>query len=126
MASSSCSTTNTVNLDNAQRVDIICRKGDTFSIEVDFYDANNQPINLTTYAWKMEVSESDTSASPVLDDTDFSYSGNSTGTLFVTATANTMLTIPAGLYVYGLQSNVAGTVKTWLLGLFTVNEDVVD
>jgi hypothetical protein len=126
MSSSSCSTTNTVNLDNAQRVDIICRKGDTFSIEVDFYDANNQPINLTSYTWKMEVSESDTSATPVLDSTDFSYSGNSTGTLFVTATANTMLTISAGMYVYGLQSNDAGTVKTWLYGLFTVNEDVVD
>ena len=126
MASSSCSTTNTVNLDNAQRVDIICRKGDTFSIEVDFYNASNQPINLTTYTWKMEVSESDTSASPVLDSTAFSYSGNSTGTLFVTAPAATMLTIPAGLYVYGLQSNVAGVIKTWLLGLFTVNEDVVD
>lgn len=126
MASSSCSTTNTVNLDNAQRVDIICRKGDTFSIEVDFYNASNQPINLTTYTWKMEVSESDTSASPVLDSTAFSYSGNSTGTLFVTASAATMLTIPAGLYVYGLQSNVAGVIKTWLLGLFTVNEDVVD
>lgn len=126
MSSSSCSTTNTVNLDNAQRVDIICRKGDTFSIEVDFYNASNQPINLTTYTWKMEVSESDTSASPVLDSTAFSYSGNSTGTLFVTASAATMLTIPAGLYVYGLQSNVAGVIKTWLLGLFTVNEDVVD
>ena len=123
---SSCSTTDTVNLDNAQRVDIICRKGDTFSLEVDFYDANNQPINLTSYTWKMEVSESDTSASPVLDSTAFSYSGNSTGTLFVTASAATMLTIPAGLYVYGLQSNVAGVIKTWLYGLFTVNEDVVD
>jgi hypothetical protein len=126
MASSSCSTTNTVNLDNAQRVDIICRKGDTFSIEVDFYDASNQPIDLTSYTFKMEVSESDTSASPVLDDTDFSYTANSTGNLIILATSGTMLTIPAGLYVYGLQSNVAGTVKTWLLGLFTVNEDVVD
>ena len=124
--SSSCSSTNTVNLDNAQRVDIICRKGDTFSIEVNFYDANNQPINLTGYTWKMEVSESDTSATPVLDSNDFSYSGNSTGTLFVTATANTMLTINGGMYIYGLQSNDAGTVKTWLYGLFTVNEDVVD
>lgn len=123
---SSCSPTNTVNLDNAQRVDIICRKGDTFSIEVDFFDANNQPIDLTNFTFKMEVSESDTAASPVLDDTDFSYSANSTGKLFVTATANTMLTISAGVYVYGLQSNDAGTVKTWLYGLFTVNEDVVD
>jgi hypothetical protein len=68
----------------------------------------------------------DTSPTPILDDTDFNYNGNSTGTLFVTATANTMQTIDGGMYVYGLQSNDAGTVKTWLYGLFTVNEDVVD
>jgi len=121
-----CTNPNVVNLDNAQRVDIVCRKGDTFSIEIDFYDANNDPIDLTAYTWKMDVSESDTSPTPILDDTDFNYNGNSTGTLFVTATANTMSTINGGMYVYGLQSNDAGTVKTWLYGLFTVNEDVVE
>jgi len=121
-----CTNPNVVNLDNAQRVDIVCRKGDTFSIEIDFYDPNNQPIDLTAYTWKMDVSESDTSPTPILDDTDFNYNGNSTGTLFVTATANTMSTINGGMYVYGLQSNDAGTVKTWLYGLFTVNEDVVE
>lgn len=122
----SCTNPSVVNLDNAQRVDIICRKGDTFSIEIDFYDANDAPIDLTGYTWKMEVSESDTSPTPVLDSTDFSYSGNSSGQLLVTATAATMLTIDGGLYIYGLQSNDAGNVKTWLYGLFTVNEDVVE
>jgi hypothetical protein len=122
----SCTNPSVVNLDNAQRVDIVCRKGDTFSIEIDFYDANDQPIDLTAYTWKMEVSESDTSPTPILDDTDFNYNGNSSGKLYVTATANTMSTIDGGLYVYGLQSNDAGTVKTWLYGLFTVNEDVVE
>lgn len=121
-----CNNPSVVNLDNAQRVDIICRKGDTFSIEIDFYDANDNPIDLTAYTWKMDVSESDTSPTPVLNDTDFSYNGNSSGKLYVTATANTMATIDGGLYVYGLQSNDSGTVKTWLYGLFTVNEDVVE
>jgi hypothetical protein len=50
-----CTNPSVVNLDNAQRVDIVCRKGDTFSIEIDFYDANNDPIDLTGYTWKMEV-----------------------------------------------------------------------
>lgn len=122
---SSCSSTNTVNLDNAQRVDIICRKGDTFSIEIDFFDANDQPIDLTNFTFKMEVSESDTATTPVLDDTDFIYNATSAGTLFVSATANTMLTIPAGVYIYGLQSSDAGTVKTWLFGTFEVREDVI-
>lgn len=121
-----CTNPNVVNLDNAQRVDIICRKGDTFAIEIDFYDANNDPIDLTTYTWKMDVSESETSTTPVLDDTDFTYNGISGGKLYITATANTMDTIDAGLYIYGLQSNDSGNVKTWLYGLFTVNEDVVE
>lgn len=123
---SSCSPTNTVNLDNAQRVDIICRRGDTFGIEINFFDANDQPIDLTNFTFKMEVSESDTATTPVLDDTDFTYTSNSTGTLLVSATSATMLTIPAGVYIYGLQSTDSGIVKTWLFGLFTVNEDVVD
>ena len=122
----SCTNPSVVNLDNAQRIDIVCREGDTFTIEIDFYDANDQPINLTGYTWKMEVSESDTSPTPVLDYTDFTYTGNSTGKLFVNATANTMSTINGGMYIYGLQSNDAGTVKTWLYGLFTVNEDVLE
>ncbi len=66
-----CTNPSVVNLDNAQRIDIVCREGDTFTIEIDFYDANDQPINLTGYTWKMEVSESDTSPTPVLDYTDF-------------------------------------------------------
>ena len=122
----SCTNPSVVNLDNAQRIDIVCREGDTFTIEIDFYDANDQPIDLTGYTWKMEVSESDTSPTPVLDYTDFTYTGNSSGKLFVNATANTMSTINGGMYIYGLQSNDAGTVKTWLYGLFTVNEDVVE
>jgi hypothetical protein len=119
-------TTNTVNLDNAQRVDIICRRGDTFSIEVTFTGPTGAPLDLTTYDWKMEVSENESAAVPVLDYNDFSYDGNSTGTLFVTATSNTMLTIAAGTYIYGLQSTNAGVVKTWLYGTFSVKEDVIE
>lgn len=115
-----------VNLDNAQRVDITCRRGDTFSLEVDFYDSTGAPINLTSYTWKMDVSDSDTSPTPVLNDDDFTYNGNSSGKLYITATANTMLTIDGGVYVYGLQSNDAGVVKTWIYGQFNVNEDVVE
>lgn len=120
---SSCSS-NSVNLDNAQQVNITCRKGDTFSLEVDFYDANDNPIDLTGYAWKMDVSVSDGGA-VVLDDTDFTYIGNSTGTLFINATSVVMSTINSGVYVYGLQSTDAGVVKTWLFGTFNVNEDMV-
>ena len=115
-----------VNLDNAQRVDITCRKGDTFSLEVDFFDANGAPLDLTSYSWKMDVSDSDTSPTPVLNDDDFTYVGNSSGRLLISATSTVMATIDGGVYVYGLQSNDAGIVKTWIYGQFNVNEDVVE
>jgi hypothetical protein len=121
---SSCSS-NTVNLDNAQLVNIICRRGDTFSIEIDFLDPNGSPLDLTGYTWKMDVSAYDGAPTPVLNDTDFTYLGTSTGKLYVTATATVMLTIAAGQYVYGLQSTDTGIVKTWIYGTFTVNEDMV-
>lgn len=121
---SSCSS-NTVNLDNAQLVNIICRRGDTFSIEIDFLDPNGSPLDLTGYTWKMDVSAYDGAPTPVLNDTDFTYLGNSSGKLYVSATATVMLTIAAGEYVYGLQSTDTGIVKTWIYGTFTVNEDMV-
>ncbi len=120
---SSCSS-NSVNLDNAKQVDITCRRGDTFTLEINFYDPNGNPIDLTSYTWKMDVSVSDNVA-PVLDDTAFTYTGNSTGTLYVAASAATMSTIAGGVYIYGLQSTDGGVVKTWIYGTFNVNEDVV-
>jgi hypothetical protein len=35
-----------------------------------------------------------------------------------------MADIEGGLYVYDLQSSVSGAIKTWVYGLFQVNEDV--
>ena len=32
--------------------------------------------------------------------------------------------VSGGLYVYDLQSDNGGTIKTWVYGLFKVNEDV--
>ena len=44
-----------INLDNSTRVDITCRKGDTFSLELTFTDDNGDAIDLTSYTWKMDV-----------------------------------------------------------------------
>jgi hypothetical protein len=32
--------------------------------------------------------------------------------------------VTSGTYVYDLQSSVAGVVKTWLYGIFKINEDI--
>ena len=56
-----------VNLDIASRVDITCRKGDTFTLELTFKDEDGNVIDLSVgYDWVMQVRESDTSATAAL------------------------------------------------------------
>lgn len=113
-----------VNLDTSQRVDITCRKGDSLRLEITFKDDSGAVLNLTGYTWKLDVRETDTSSSAILEDDAFTYSGTTQGVLTITAPAATMAGVNGGLYVYDLQSTNAGAVKTWLYGIFKVNEDV--
>jgi len=113
-----------INLDSATRVDITCRKGDTFTLEFTFTDSDGDAIDISSYSWKMDVKETDTSSSDIIADASFTYTGNSSGKLTVTATAAVMAGVSGGLYVYDLQSTNSGVVKTWVYGLFKINEDV--
>lgn len=121
-----------VNLDIASRVDITCRKGDTFTLELTFKDEDSNVIDLSVgYEWVMQVRESDTSASSLIsgdssdeNDNGFGFVGDENGVLTITASATTMATIDGGIYVYDLQSVQGSTVVTWMYGVFNVNEDV--
>jgi hypothetical protein len=113
-----------INLDTAQRVDITCRKGDSFRLELTFKDDTGAVLNLTGYTWKLDVRETDTSSSAILEDDVFTYSGTAQGVLTITAAPATMAGVGGGIYVYDLQSTNSGSVKTWLYGIFKVNEDV--
>jgi hypothetical protein len=74
-----------INLDTAQRVDITCRKGDSFRLELTFNDDANAVLDLTGYVWKLDVRETDTSASAIIEDDAFTYSGTDEGVLTITA-----------------------------------------
>jgi len=117
----------TVNLDTAARLDIICRKGDTFTLALDFGKSIADTATSSSSEWDMDVRESDTATGTVLNDTDFTYSitdGTATRSkLTITASASTM-NVTSGLYVYDLQQTTSAAVKTYLYGTFTVNEDV--
>jgi len=124
-----------VNLDTAARLDIICRKGDKFSLTVDF------GIDLTSHIeayWKMQIRDSDDgSGGPATNGTatfslvdtdthgDFTVSGNTlTITIYAEASPGT-LGWGSGTYVYDLQTDLgSGNIKTWLYGTFTINEDI--
>ena len=128
-----------VNLDTATRLDIICRKGDSFELSVDF----GEGVDSTIANWKMQVASSDTASTPALtvegaesSGTGFSIASNSDSVanakLTIRVSSTTMAGLTSGLYVYDLQndSNTAGTtggtVKTYLYGTFKVNEDVTN
>ena len=133
-----------VNLDTASRLDVVCRKGDTFSLGIDFgveipLQGSVGPI---AGEWKMQVRTSqneettpiyDTiySSTGVLDaSSDFSFErsdGDETNSkLTITAPSTSINT--SGEFVYDLQHNLStpATVKTYLYGKFTVVEDVTN
>jgi hypothetical protein len=121
-----------INLDIANRVDITTRRGDTFTIELTFNDEEGDPIDLSDgYEWMMQVRESDTSSSALIDGdsnddaaNDFGFTGDNNGLLTITASASTMAGIEGGIYVYDLQSAQGAVVTTWMYGIFKINEDV--
>ena len=121
-----------INLDIANRVDITTRRGDTFVLELTFNDEQGDPIDLSSgYDWMMQVRETDTSTSALLDGdsnddnaNDFGFTGDNNGLLTITASADVMAGIEGGIYVYDLQSAQGAVITTWMYGIFKINEDV--
>ena len=121
-----------INLDIANRVDITTRRGDTFTLELTFNDEDGVAIDLSSgYDWMMQVRESDTSSSALIDGdsnddlaNDFGFTGDNNGLLTITASASVMSAIEGGIYVYDLQSAQGAVVTTWMYGIFKINEDV--
>ena len=111
-----------VNLDIAQRLDITCRKRDTFSLTLNFTDSSGTAINLSAYTFKLDVRDASNN-SDIIADNVFDYTGNSNGQLVISATSSEM-DVSSGVYIYDLQTTLSGTVTTWLYGTFTINDDV--
>ncbi len=115
-----------VNLDTAARLDITCRKGDTFLLVLDFgspqtWDASNL---------KMEIAPSagESATDTFSGGTYFSVANNSDGDanaqVTITISAGEMEALASGLYVYDFQSTISSVVKTHVFGTFQINEDV--
>ena len=135
---------NVINLDVAKRVDIICRKGDTFKLEIDLKAADGTPVPESGYNYKMEVRTADyanasydpngdTDATIVLSTEDsvplakkISYTSPEGKVVFNVDSA-TMKTVASGLYVYDIEATTTANTpetQTWLYGTFKVNEDI--
>ena len=144
-----------VNLDVAERLDITCRRGDTFSLTLTLKDSSGTAITLATsgYEFLMDVkttpqrtrsgvSEREVIASSILSPSKsnskrltsdqqnklsngFEFKDiTDSGTVNVTASADTMSNLPVGSFEYDIQQKVGDVVTTILRGSFTVNEDI--
>ena len=139
---------NSVNLDVSEKLNITCRRGDTFSLTLTLKDSTGTAIQLATlgYEFLMDVKtnpqrsrtgtlEREVIASSALSSSQskvddklsngFEFADISdSGTVNVTASADVMKEFPVGVYVYDIQQKVGDTITTILRGSFRVNEDI--
>ena len=137
-----------VNLDVSEKLDITCRRGDTFNLTITLKDSTGTAIQLDTlgYEFLMDIktnlsrsrgasAKRDVVASSSLSSSESKFSTELSngfefvektdqGTVKVTASASTMSLLPVGSYVYDIQQKVDDAVTTILRGSFKVNEDI--
>ena len=131
---------NIINLDRSQRLDIICRKGDTFILNLELKDEEGVAIDLTgdptnVYSFIMQVRLSDTSETVLLSP-NVAIDNKVDGLVTFSVPASD-LSVNAGLYVYDIQQTRQDTsrpgpnrdyqelsVETLVYGTFKINEDV--
>jgi hypothetical protein len=115
------------NLDIAQRLDITCRKGDTFELVITITDSTGAALDLSAYTdFEIDVRPTDEdSGTPVLTFAYSDFAASNLGVLTATKSYTDMESVEAGTFVYDLQATDGGAVRTtWFYGLFTIIDDV--
>lgn len=113
-----------VNLVVQSTLNITCLRNDTFSLDMDWTNSNDEPIDLTIYEFKAQVKKNKASSSVVLEFDDSDFSKDADGNLVMSKSASNM-NIVAGVYYYDLETTgPAGAIATWLAGKFIIQEDV--
>lgn len=124
-----------INLDTAGRLNIICRRGDTFTLQANFGEA------VPTTGWTFRIKSRSQVAADirlerkvdeseiVVSDDSITIAENSSGVadalMTITISSAEMAAILPGTYSYDLQNETSsGVVKTYLFGSFKVNSDV--
>lgn len=112
----------TINLDASQRVDIICKRGDTFNLQLTIKDDEGNPNVSGSYAMEVRPSDDSTgTATLAITGT----ANEAAGTVSFVSNAAAMAQLVSGLYVYDIENtDSSSNVSTLIYGTFKVNEDV--
>ena len=132
-----------VNLDVSEKLNITCKRGDTFSLGLLMKDANGVALNVSSYVFLMQVkgdADPVTGERPLImgtnqigrkaraegDDlpTNFDIESDASGNVTITALASIMAKIAPASYVYDIQQSVNDVVTTTFEGRFIVNDDI--
>ena len=114
-----------VNLIVKETLNITCMKNDTFNLDMDWRDANDNPIDLTAYTFKAQVKRAKASNDSILTFADSDFTKDASGNLTMTKSSAEM-DLEAGVYYYDMQTTKISdsSVATWLGGTFTIQSDV--
>lgn len=113
-----------VNLITAEILDITCMRNDTFKLDMDWTDTDDNAIDLTDYTFKMQVRRKSDSSSSLLTFDDSAFTKDSAGNLLIEK-AGADMDIKQGNYRYDMQATHSdGTITTWLKGAFNIKDDV--
>jgi len=122
-----------INLDTSSRVDVTCRKGDTFSLRLTVTKPDGTAGFKVGDIFLFEVRHSDT-GDYVKNAADVNFATFVTADsddfadkyIDITLAATVMKTMPSGLYVYDVEqkSGTDNAVSTLIFGTLKVNEDV--
>ena len=140
-----------VNLDVAERLDITCRRGDSFSLSLTLKDSTGTAIDLGAegagYSFLFDVKGAKERAAsgsftrPIVASShgntstideglnsafSFTKSTATTGLVTLSASATSMGLFLTGVYVYDIQQDDGTSITTILKGNFRVNEDISD
>ena len=132
-----------VNLDVSEKLNITCKRGDTFSLGLLMKDANGVALDVSSYVFLMQVkgdADPVTGERPLImgtnqigrkaraedDDlpTNFDIESDANGNVTITALASIMAKIAPASYVYDIQQSVDDVVTTIFEGRFIVNDDI--
>ena len=132
-----------VNLDISEKLNITCRRGDTFTLTLNLKDSSGTAITLATsgheFLMQVRVAKNTRSKTwPLImgpasqgrsaekdgETTNFTFSTDDSGNVTISAADSVMRRVPAGRYVYDIQQIVNEVTTTILEGVFIVNDDV--
>ena len=122
-----------INLDTSSRVDITCRKGDTFSLRLTITNAAGDAAGFAANdVFLFEVRDSDVGSLVSNGSANFTATVTADSDdvtakyIDFTVAATVMKTMPAGLYVYDIEQKASSdsSVATLIYGTLKVNEDI--